>query len=429
MTTERSFRPLWNSQKRLANPAPTLPLLALLTSFVAACGGDGNVTPPDPPDPPRATAISISPTSATLTMIGETAIFTASITDQNGAVFAGTASWASDAPDVFTVNTSGTVTAVANGSGTLRATFQSLSATASVTVDANRAPEAVGTISRVQVRVGGDPAQVDVAANFSDPDGDDLTYTVASSDDSTATTSVEGSVVSVTGVAEGEATITVTATDPEGLSAEQSFAVAVGEANLVPEVVDSIAPVTVAAEGDSADVLVSEHFSDPNGDELTFTATSSDDDLATVKVTGDTVTVEPVAAGTLTVTVTATDPDGAHAELPFEVTVVEGDRIPVAGLIVLNGRIEVSGLPILDCVQVNGLRLGNDTYTVYSSVWQRRDDASQEWAEIDGTYREGEVCPYSTEVPGDYRLIGDLAVNGVRGKYRSENFFTVESSG
>ena len=68
----------------------------------------------------------------------------------------------------------------------------------------------------------------DVSENFSDPDGDELTYTAASSADSVATVSFSGAeVTAVAGVAAGSATVTVTATDPGGLSATQTFDVTV----------------------------------------------------------------------------------------------------------------------------------------------------------------------------------------------------------
>ena len=100
--------------------------------FYAACGGDP--TPVDPPDLPRAVAISITPASASFESIGDTQTFTATLTDQYGAGFNGTVIWASEDTGVFTVNADGLATAVGNGTGTLRASFQQLSATAQVTV-------------------------------------------------------------------------------------------------------------------------------------------------------------------------------------------------------------------------------------------------------------------------------------------------------
>ena len=71
---------------------------------------------------------------------------------------------------------------------------------------------------------------MDVSGNFSDADGDELTYTAASSADAFATVSVDGSMVTVVGVAAGEAAVTVTATDPGDLSATQMFDVTVAVA-------------------------------------------------------------------------------------------------------------------------------------------------------------------------------------------------------
>ena len=69
---------------------------------------------------------------------------------------------------------------------------------------------------------------VDTSRYFSDPDDDSLTYTASSSDPGKATVSVNGSTLTIAGVAEGSATITITASDggDEG-TASTTFAVTV----------------------------------------------------------------------------------------------------------------------------------------------------------------------------------------------------------
>lgn len=57
------------------------PLPVLVTLMVLAGCGETE------PDPPRAAAIAISPASAKLVSIGETATFTATVTDQYGDAF------------------------------------------------------------------------------------------------------------------------------------------------------------------------------------------------------------------------------------------------------------------------------------------------------------------------------------------------------
>ena len=62
---------------------------------------------------------------------------------------------------------------------------------------------------------------------FEDPDGDSLAYEARAANRSVATASISGSVVSVEAVGEGTVFVTVTASDPGGLTAEQRFWVTV----------------------------------------------------------------------------------------------------------------------------------------------------------------------------------------------------------
>ena len=137
-----------------------------------------------------------------------------------------------------------------------------------------------------------------------------------------ATVSVEGSVVSAVAVGAGSTTLTVTATDPDGLSGSLGVPLTV-EPNLPPEPTRDSLPALSIQERDSETVNVGSHFIDPNGQALTFTAESNDPAVATVAVSGPTVTVTAVAIGTATVTVTATDPFGLTASLSGTVTVIE----------------------------------------------------------------------------------------------------------
>ena len=77
----------------------------------------------------------------------------------------------------------------------------------------NQSPVTVGTIPAKTVRAGAS-VSVNASSYFSDPDEDVLTYTASSSRSSVATASVSGDSVTVAGVAEGTATIRITATDP-----------------------------------------------------------------------------------------------------------------------------------------------------------------------------------------------------------------------
>ena len=93
--------------------------IAVLLFGLTACGGgtspSGGTTPTQPVVPVP-TSITISLSSVTLTSPGEVASLTATVKDQSGAPMSSqTVTWTSSDEGVATVS-SGTVTAVANGS-------------------------------------------------------------------------------------------------------------------------------------------------------------------------------------------------------------------------------------------------------------------------------------------------------------------------
>ena len=247
-------------------------------------------------------------------------------TDPDGDALTFTAT--SSNTSVATVLVSGsivTITAVATGSATITVTARDpggLTATqrAGVTVaQGNRPPKPVGTIPAQTVTTGATVA-INAAQYFTDPDGDALAYTATSSNTSVATVSVSGSIVTIRGVAAGSATLTITATDPGGLSANQGASVTVEQGNRPPRAVGTIPPQKLSPGGRRT-INASQYFTDPDGDPLSYTATSSRTSVATVSVSGSTVTIRGVAAGTATITITAEDPGGLTATQQTTVTV------------------------------------------------------------------------------------------------------------
>lgn len=90
----------------------------------------------------------------------------------------------------------------------------------------NHSPVAAKTIPPYRLRALGRAGEVDLSfPYFEDPDGDALTYEVVSGNPAIAEAGQSGSVASFAGMAEGVALVTIRATDPEGLSAEQSVQV------------------------------------------------------------------------------------------------------------------------------------------------------------------------------------------------------------
>ena len=200
--------------------------------------------------------------------------------------------------------------------------------TVTVTLPTNEAPTVASGIANATIVSESGARQVSLAGVFSDPDGDALAITAASSDTAVATVSVAAdySTLTVSAQARGTATITVTAADGYGGSVEDTFTVTVKAA---PVVASAIADISGLEAEDSRTISMSGVFSDPDGDAVTVTQASSSDisiaavsaaiDGATAAITA--VTVTAGSEGTATITVTARDSDGNTVQDAFDVTV------------------------------------------------------------------------------------------------------------
>ncbi len=104
------------------------------------------------------------------------------------------------------------------------------------------------------------------------------------------------------------------------VSDEGEVGISVTDVNDAPEVVSAIPALTLNS-GDSKVVDVSSRFRDPDGDALTYEASSSTEAAATVAVSGSGVTVTGVSPGESRVTVTARDGRGGSVSQDFTVTV------------------------------------------------------------------------------------------------------------
>ena len=172
------------------------------------------------------------------------------------------------------------------------------------------------------------PRSFDVARFFSDPDGNRLAYGAATNDPLTVGVSVTASEITLTPLRAGTAEVTVTASDPAGLSASQTFTVTVRGGN--PPVVSEPIPDQALVSGGSPLVVpLANHFSDPDGETLTFEAVSTDTAVLRALVAERELVLIPLATGSVSVTVTATDPGGLSVAQTFEVTVGAGNRAPV----------------------------------------------------------------------------------------------------
>jgi len=110
----------------------------------------------------------------------------------------------------------------------------------------NRAPVIADGIDRILVKTGATSDVIGYASLFTDPDGDELTYTMHMAENATAEAYTTSTGVIFFGKKPGTAMATVTATDPEGLSTGVELEIVVSDDSGVDGV-----------DADAADALVS----------------------------------------------------------------------------------------------------------------------------------------------------------------------------
>ena len=93
--------------------------------------------------------------------------------------------------------------------------------------DRNQAPTVESALDDRTFSLGSAAVTIDLSSVFSDPDNDTLAYSALSSNTARASLSRTGSMLTLTPGAPGTAQVTVRATDPDGLSAVDSFSVSV----------------------------------------------------------------------------------------------------------------------------------------------------------------------------------------------------------
>ena len=104
---------------------------------------------------------------------------------------------------------------------------------------------------------------------------------------------------------------------------------------------------------------------------------------------------------------------------------------PWVGLMVSPGKLafetEALEMPfeLTFCFPLNNFEFMGASITVHEAKWQHRADMDSPWTDLVDTIVTFQVCPLDPDEPGDYRLVGDATIQGVRGFYASENFFTI----
>ncbi|RZV45511.1 MAG: hypothetical protein EX269_09625, partial [Acidimicrobiales bacterium] len=165
----------------------------------------------------------------------------------------------------------------------------------------------------------------------SDPDGDTLTWTATGLPDGLAISPATGQITgTLTYDAAGTTTVTITATDPGTLDDSTTFDWTVTNTNRAP----IVGVITDRTNAETDSIILNPIGSDPDGDALAWSATGLPDGLTIDPVTGATIgTLTYDAAGTTTVTITATDSGLLDDSTTFDWTITNTNRAPIVGVI------------------------------------------------------------------------------------------------
>lgn len=188
--------------------------------------------------------------------------------------------------------------------------------TATVNLDiapVNDVPVAAGALPDQNDQDGATVIPVSIAGDFTDIDGDTLSYTATGLPPGLSLDPQTG-IISGTldhGASDGGPyTVVITATDPDGASVTDSFVWTVG--NVAP-VIETPIPDQTGTDGTSVNLPVGSHLADPDGDTLVYTATGLPEGLvidpASGRISG-TLASDASVEGPYTIVVTATDASG-----------------------------------------------------------------------------------------------------------------------
>jgi CshA-type fibril repeat protein len=254
---------------------------------------------------------------------------------------------------VYTV----TVTADDGNGGTVSTSF-------TYTVN-NPAPVATNDVATTDEDT---PVTIDVLANDNDPDGDNLTVTVASAPNGSVIINADGTVTYTPNQDfNGTDTITYKISDGNGGTSTATVDVTVAAVNDAPEVDIPIADLN-NEDADIISVDVSDKFSDLDGDILTFTAAGLPAGLSIGTNGVITGTIDPGASqingGVYTVTITADDGNGGMVDGTF--TWIVTNPAPTAVNDTATTNEDTPSAPI--AVLANDTDPDGDTLTVVSAT-------------------------------------------------------------
>ena len=262
------------------------------------------------------TDVTLNESSLTLTNAGDTAKLQATVSPSNATYKSVT--WTSSNTEVATVNSSGVVTAVGNGTATITVTTADGSnKTSSCEVTVNMPVQATGvTLNQTSLTLTSEGQVAKLQATVLPSDAPIKSVTWTSSNPSVATVNSNGLV---TAVSNGEATITVTTAD--GSNKTATCEVVVNIPMQATGVTLNQSSLSLTSIGDTVTLIAT--VSPDSAMDKSVIWTSSNTEVATIDSNG---MVTAIANGTAIITVTTAD--GSNKTATCEVTVTSQENEP-----------------------------------------------------------------------------------------------------
>ena len=210
-----------------------------------------------------------------------------------------------------------------------------------------------------------EPLVLDLSAVFEDADGEITSIAATVAEEGIVATSeiTENGTLTVTGLAVGSTSITLTATDDNDAYTMVEFDVTV--INIEPVVVERI-PEQSTTRAENLVLDIGGTFNDPDAsnDLMTYAVAVQDETYVRASLDGTTLTLAGLDVGVTRVTLKATDADDGKAETSFSTTIENVDPVAIGSLPAIN--LEVGGQALTQSIA--GLFMDDDPLSYAVSV-------------------------------------------------------------
>ena len=160
----------------------------------------------------------------------------------------------------------------------------------------------------------------------------------------------------------GDYNFTLTATDSLNNESQAQVRYTVIHTNRAP-VAAEIAPITIMQSQTSDIISFADFFTDPDGDDLSYSLKYSVDGIVSTFTSGNNAIFAGDKVGKVYVSITATDPTGASATALLEINVTEYSGIEGVSI---NAKVGVYPNPVVETLYVTcDFDCENATYSIY----------------------------------------------------------------